>query len=224
MKLVQPSYKILTPINGEEMLKSIEQAGRLCYQSDHKITKDSAPEFIRKIIKRGHLSVIEHVGFSVMFISNRGYSHEQVRHRLASYSQESTRFCNYSKDKFGSEITCVDLTNSLMEYGINQKSKFKFTRMELTEILELFSDSWEKSEQYYNQLISMGVQAQFARNVLPIGLKTSIAVTCNLREWREIFKQRTAKVAHPQMKELMRPLLEEIKIKIPIIFNDITYE
>jgi len=223
MKLVKPSYEILTQINAEEMFKSIENAGRLCYQSNHKITENSAPEFVKMILERGHESVIEHIGFSVMFISNRGYSHEQVRHRLASYSQESTRFCNYSQEKFGSEITCINLEGSLVEYGIHQKEKRPFTAEEITKILDMFADGWNYAEKAYNEMIDFGVQAQFARNVLPIGLKTSIAVTANLREWKEIFNQRTAKVAHPQMKELMRPLLEEIKTKIPIVFDGVNY-
>lgn len=223
MKLLKPSYEILSDIDGQKMLESIELAGRECYQSSHKIGKGSASIFVKKILKRGHLSVIEHVGFSVMFISNRGFSHEQVRHRLASYSQESTRFCNYSTDKFGSEITCIDLTGSLEDYGINQIKARPFTSKEIVNIMVVFVESWEQNQAKYNQLIRMGVQAQFARNVLPIGLKTSIAVTCNLREWREIFQQRTAMVAHPQMKELMRPLLSEIQCRIPLIFNDITY-
>ena len=223
MKSIKPSFEILSNINGDEMLRSIEMAGRLCYQSNHKIEDGSAPKFIEMILKRGHLSVIEHVGFSVMFISNRGFSHEQVRHRIASFSQESTRFCNYSTDKFGNEIQCIDLTDSLKTYGIHQKENREFTPEEITNIMSIFVSAWDDAQAWYNDLIDEGVQAQFARNVLPIGLKTSIAVTCNLREWREIFTQRTAKVAHPQMKELMRPLLEEIKRKIPIIFDDIEY-
>lgn len=223
MKLLQPSYEILSDINADNMLRSIESAGRLCYQSGHKVENGSAPKFVKMILERGHLSVIEHVGFSVMFISNRGFSHEQVRHRIASFSQESTRFCNYSTEKFGNEISCIDLTGSLVEYGIHQKEKRKFTTEEITNILITFAESWEQDQDKYNQLIDMGVQAQFARNVLPIGLKTSIAVTCNLREWREIFTQRAADVAHPQMKELMRPLLAEIKTKIPIIFDDLNF-
>ena len=207
MKLIQPSYQILTKLDGKEILKSIEIAGRTAYKSEDKITDNSAEKFIAMIVKRGHLSVIEHQGFSVRFIVDRGISHEIVRHRLSSFTQESTRYCNYGKEKFGNELNIIDL------------------RPHLTESQSLqWLNAMELAEDSYQTLIQEGCTPQFARSVLPNSLKTEIVVTANLRQWRVIFEQRTAKTAHPQIREVMQPLLDEIKTLIPVIFNDISYE
>ncbi|MEG0797001.1 MAG: FAD-dependent thymidylate synthase, partial [Odoribacter sp.] len=107
MKLIKPSYQILTEINSNTILSSIERAGRTCYKSEDKITPDSAEKFIKMIIDKGHESVLEHEKLTVLFVCDRGVSHELVRHRIASFSQESTRYCNYSSEKFGCEITCI---------------------------------------------------------------------------------------------------------------------
>lgn len=207
MKLIKPSYQILTKLDGNEILKNIEIAGRTAYKSEDKITDNSAEKFIGMIVKRGHLSVIEHQSFSVRFIVDRGISHEIVRHRLSSFTQESTRYCNYGKEKFGNELNIIDLRPHLTE---NQY-------LQWLNAMELAEDS-------YQTLIQEGCTPQFARSVLPNSLKTEIVVTANLRQWRVIFEQRTAKTAHPQIREVMQPLLNEIKTLIPVIFNDISYE
>lgn len=108
MKIIKPGFEFITPINGSVILKRLEECGRVCYKSEGKITDDSAPKFVAGIIKRGHEAVLEHCSFTVKFICDRGVSHEIVRHRMASYCQESTRYCNYSKDQFGSEITVIE--------------------------------------------------------------------------------------------------------------------
>ena len=108
MKIIKPGFEFITPINGSVILKRLEECGRVCYKSEGKITDDSAPKFVAGIIKRGHEAVLEHCSFTVKFICDRGVSHEIVRHRLASYCQESTRYCNYGKDQFGSEITVIE--------------------------------------------------------------------------------------------------------------------
>jgi thymidylate synthase (FAD) len=107
MKIINSSCEILTPINRNNILQSIEIAGRTCYKSEDKITEDSASKFVRMLISRGHEAMIEHNSLTVKFICDRGVSHEIVRHRIASYAQESTRYCNYSNDKFGNEITVI---------------------------------------------------------------------------------------------------------------------
>lgn len=107
MKIISPSFEILTPLDGQAVLKHIELCGRVCYKSEDKITDTSASTFVASIIKRGHEAVLEHYDITVKFICDRGVSHELVRHRLASYCQESTRYCNYSKDGFGREITVI---------------------------------------------------------------------------------------------------------------------
>jgi len=207
MKLIKPDYKILTEIDGEKILKNIEKAGRTAYKSEDKITETSAKKFVGMIIRRKHLSVIEHEGFSIKFIIDRGVSHELVRHRLSSFTQESSRYCNYSKGKFNGELTFIDLRPYLTEI----QSKFWLSAINFAEIA-------------YNNLIKNGSTPQFARSVLPNSLKTEIIVTANLREWRTIFEQRTDKAAHPQIREVMVPLLEEIKTIIPVIFDDINQD
>ena len=205
VKIVKPSYEILTPINGDEILKLIELAGRTCYKSDNLITPDSAKNFVEKIAQRGHESVIEHYNITVRFICNRGFTHELVRHRLAAYSQESTRYCNYNKDKFGSEITVIK------PFEINEDTKE----------YDLWKEAMQNAEKSYMAMIKNGSKPENARGVLPIDIKTEIVITTNLREWKHIFKLRTSKAAHPSMRELMIPLLKEFKEKIPVIFDKI---
>ena len=223
MKIVKQSYKILSKIDGKEILKNIERAGRTCYKSEDRITDESAEKFIKMLIERGHESVLEHEKISVLFVCDRGVSHEIVRHRIASFSQESTRYCNYSKDKFENQITFIQpiwINDEQIE--LVQKMN-ENNCMQVEEITKAWYDSILESEQAYNLLLKLGWKPQQARSVLPNSLKTEIVVTANIREWRTIFKQRTAKVAHPQMRELMCPLLDELKTIIPVIFNDITY-
>lgn len=222
MKLIKPSYEILSDINGEDILKSIELAGRTCYKSEDRITKTSAAEFVKMILKRGHESVIEHISVSVRFICDRGVSHELVRHRLASFSQESTRYCNYSTDQHDNQLTFI-LPPWLPE-GLIGVYKMVSTHDFKDFASYLWFSHLRSCEIHYLELLKKGWVPQQARSVLPNALKTEIVVTANLREWRLIFKQRTAKAAHPQMTELMRPLLRHMCTEISVIFDDITYE
>lgn len=208
MKIIKPYYQIMSPIS-KDMLINIERAGRTCYKSEDKITDDSADKFVRMIINRGHESVLEHEKITVLFVCDRGISHELVRHRIASFSQESTRYCNYTKDKFNGEIT-------LIEPPIKCNNN--------TYARQVWIEHMEQAEINYKLFIDLGIPPEIARSVLPASLKTEIAVTANLREWRTILKQRTAKSAHPQMRELMCPLLDELKQLLPVIFDDINYE
>ena len=215
MRLIKPSFEILTPINREQILKAIEVAGRTCYKSEDKITEDSASKFVEMIVKSGHLSVIEHQSLSVKFICDRGVSHELVRHRIASYSQESTRYCNYAKDKFNKQIPFIIPPWSTIEPGEGDQSNFGLHSH--GEILWL--NAMQNSQEIYNSLIQAGWQPQQARSVLPNSLKTEIVATCNLRQWKEIFRQRVSIKAHPQMRELMEPLEVEFKKFLPEIFG-----
>lgn len=205
MRIIKAGYEILSPINREEMLKSIEIAGRICYKSEDKITEDSASKFVKMLISRGHEAMIEHTSLSVKFICDRGVSHEIVRHRIASYAQESTRYCNYSNDKFENKITVIE------PCFFEKDSKQYIT----------WFQTCNEAEDFYFELLEEGATPQEARSVLPNSLKTEIVVTMNLREWRHFFKLRTAKVAHPQMREVAIPLLNEFKEKLPEIFDDI---
>jgi len=241
MKLIKPSYKIRTKFNtkevlsdiidnGIEILKDIEDAGRTCYKSENKITNESAPKFIKMLLDKGHESVLEHQIISVRFVCDRGVSHELVRHRIAAHSQESTRYCNYSKDKFDNQLTFIipcwveNIPEGEYKLKIEDKrlysDKFDNNR---DDINSMWFWSLANNEITYNKLIEDGWQPQQARAILPNSLKTEICTTANLREWRTIFKQRTSKAAHPQMRELMCPLLDELKTKLPVIFDDINY-
>lgn len=224
MKIIKPNVEILTPINGEEILKHIEIVGRVCYKSEDNITKDSSKKFIATLIKNGHEAMIEHFNITVKFTCDRGVSHEIVRHRMASYAQESTRYCNYSKDQFDNGITFI-LPN-WFEYGCSTyedaiKNR-QWQHIKSTEKEWIYS--MEIAGQTYLYLISQGWSPQQARSVLPNSLKTEIVVTMNLRELRHFLKLRTAKSAHPQMQEVAIMLLNKLKAEIPIVFDDILVE
>jgi len=208
MRLIKPSYEILTSLNGVEILQIIEKVARTCYKSEDKITEDSAEKMIQILISRGHEAMIEFFDITVKFICDRGVSHELVRHRIASFALESTRYCNYASAKFDREITFI-IPCWFTDGILPDEVRWQYAMVD--------------AEESYNDLIKMGWQAQQARSVLPNSLKTEINVKMNLREWRHFFKLRCVKAAHPQMRELTIPLLEELKIKVPIIFNDITY-
>ena len=208
MKIIEPSYEILTKVDGNEVLQFLELCGRKCYKSEDVISSESARSFVAARIKTGHESIIEHRSISVHIICDRGVSHEIVRHRLASYSQESTRFCNYSKGKFGSELTFI---------------KPCFWKEGSAEYI-----TWEQvckfAEQSYLFLTKNNVKPQEARSVLPNSLKTEIVCTYNLRTWRHFFNLRAAGKAgtpHPQMLQLTVPMLTDFKKMIPVIFDDI---
>jgi thymidylate synthase (FAD) len=203
MKIIPASYKILA-IYPNKPLEFLEKAGRTCYKSEDLIGPGTAKAFVLMVLKRGHESVIEHAGMSVRFVYDRGVSHEKVRQRIASFSQESTRFCNYSKDKFGKEITVIDPVFWL--HG--------------SDCWNVWEEACTAAETYYFKLIELGAKPEEARTVLPNSLKTEIVVTANLREWRHIFKLRCASKAHPQMREVMVPLLEETRRAIPVLFDE----
>lgn len=219
MNSIKPFYKIETEIDGIEILKQIEKIGRTCYKSEGNITEDSSIKFVSGLIKRGHEAMIEHNAITVRFICDRGVSHELVRHRMASFGQESTRYCNYSNEKFGKEINVIDISG-----GIKLDTKMKDFSVEIiNSIIDEWTLAMEDAQKHYMKMIELGATAQLARGVLPNSLKTEIVVTMNLREWRHFFKLRTEIVAHPQMRELTIPLLEEFKSLIPCVFEDIQY-
>jgi len=205
MKRTMASVTIEDQIDGNELIRKIEAAGRTCYKSEDKIAEGTAEDFIKRIIFSGHESVIEHEKVTVRFVCDRGVSHELVRHRIASFSQESTRYCNYAKDRFGNEVTVIEPCY----WQENEKMK------------TLWIHAMEDAERHYFELLDNGANPQEARSVLPNSLKTEIVVTMNLREWRHFFKLRTAKRSHPQMREIAIQALVMFKKIIPIIFDDI---
>ena len=313
MRVVSPSFEILTPIDADEALKLIENVGRTCYKSEDKITEESALPFVSGIIKRGHEAVIEHHSFifelsntsytklrgsvhvvsanvrawrdffkacldndvvipefvwefihgnevffpefkdigmdvnvnpndlfkpltiyelqegteqlthidmTVRLTNDRGVSHEEVRHRVASFAQESTRYCNYAKDKFGAEVTYIDIKGG-MEYDSKVHNL-------PAEIQQQIYDEWVQAcidaERHYNRMIELGATPQIARSVLNNSTKTEICITMNLAEWRHFFKLRCAPTAHPSMREIAIMLLKAFKVLIPNVFDDIYAE
>ena len=229
MKLIRPSYEIITPINEDEqvrkIIKTIEKVARTCYKSEDKITEDSAEKMIKMLISRDHEAMIEFGDIIVKFVCDRGVSHEIVRHRLASYAQESTRYCNYSKDKFDGQITYIipPWVTDVPEHSLNRiQLEADHNNLMISDTTYFWLSTLYTCETYYNELINLGWQPQQARAVLPNSLKTEINVKYNIREWRYFFKQRCSTAAHPQMRELTIPLLNEFKSKIPILFDDIT--
>ena len=208
MRFVKPSYYILDRGSSPRFddLRKIIRAYGVCYQSDKDIANVSG--WIQEKVKTGHESPLEHVSISVDIVCDRAIANELVRHRIASYSQESTRYCNYSKDKFGNELTFIQPP----WYDINP------------ELTKVFYDAMSEAEAKYFEMLENGAKPEEARAVLPLGLKTEIITTANLREWRHIFQLRAADMtgkAHPQIKEIMVPLLKEFIKMYPGVFDDI---
>lgn len=212
MKIVDASYIILSDISegGIKELQHIEKIGRLCYKSEDKITDggSSAIQFVRGLVKRRHEAMLEHSSLSVQFTVDRGVTHELVRHRIMSFAQESTRYCNYANGKFGNEITVI------------RPMFWKEDSVEMS--------NWEMSclaaERTYIGLVESGIAPQEARAVLPTCVKADIVLTGNYREWRHFFWLRAADstgVVHPQMHEVAQPLLAELHNRIPVVFDDV---
>ena len=205
MKIIEPCVELVNAPSYPNILSLIEQAGRTCYKSESKITEDSAEKFVRNILKRGHEAVIEHGIVTVRFICDRGVSHEIVRHRLASYCQESTRYCNYSKEQFGTEITVISPAWTSPGY-------YPYT---------IWKKACSEAEENYFTLLDIGCSPQEARSVLPNSLKTEVVMTANLREWRHFIKLRTAPAAHPDMRRVARMLYDLLSVRYPVFFEDI---
>ena len=211
MKLINPSFEFvddMSEIIGIELMKKIEKCGRVCYKSEDKIGTNSYEKFINGIIKRGHESVLEHASVTVKFVCDRGVTHEIVRHRIGAYSQESTRYCNYSGDKFGNEITVIKPL-----FWDEESYDYK-----------AWYHACHFAENAYFELLRSGASPQEARSVLPNSLKTEIVVTYNIREWRHFFKLRCSKAAHPQMREVATMALKEFYKYMPTLFEDIYTE
>jgi len=211
MKIVKPSYEVLTPIDGLEILKHIEKIARTCYRSEDKITPDgeSARKIVANLIRLGHEAMIEHASISVRFICDLGFYKDLTRHRLASYAIESTRYCNYSKGKFGEELTMIAPVNIAVG----------------TAEYKIWHDCMLEIERAYMAMSKIeGTKPDQLRMLLPHSIKAEVNITANLREWRHILKIRTERGVHPSIRELMIPLLADFKARIPVIFEDITAE
>lgn len=208
LKIIKPGFEFIEPVDGMAMLKLIERAARTCYKSEDKITDESCLKMVKGLIDRGHLAMLEHEKVTVKVICDRGVSHELVRHRIASFAQESTRYVCYGSDKYDSQITVI-------------KPVFY---AEGTQAYETWKIGCEEAEQVYLALLALGSVAQEARSVLPNSLKTEIVISMNLREWRHFFELRACGKTgkpHPQMLEIAVPMLNEFKRLIPVVFDDL---
>ncbi|MCL2023009.1 MAG: FAD-dependent thymidylate synthase [Oscillospiraceae bacterium] len=203
MREIPFSVVLEEEIDGELMLRRLERAGRTCYKSEGRITADSAARFVAMLLNHGHESVLEHEKITLRIICDRGVTHEIVRHRIGSYSQESTRYCNYAGEQFGREISCI--RPSFWENGDKR--------------LELWRQSMKQAEKNYFALLDAGAKPEEARAVLPNSLKTEIVVTYNLREWRHFLRLRLAPAAHPQIREVAGEIQRILRQNIPLIFD-----
>lgn len=198
--LISQKVELLN-ISHTDPIRFLEKVARTCYKSENLIQHGSAERLIRNLIEKGHEAMLEHVTITVKFTTNRAIANEIVRHRMASYAQESTRYCNYSKDTFGKNLKFV------LPMDIDMES--------YTKIFDLYL----KIEELYLTLIKSGITPEMARGILPLDLATELIMTANLREWRHFIKLRGSKEAHPQIRSLTEDLVEQFQDRIPIIFN-----
>jgi len=208
MNIVNASVELLSEIDGNQVLKAIELAGRTCYKSEDHITDTSCTSFVKMLIARGHEAMLEHYNVTFKLICNRGVTHEVVRHRIASYAQESTRYCNYSKKGISYINPCF------WSEGTKADS----------DKIEIWLGAMTYLEEAYNKLVALGAKPEEARDILPNALKTELVVTMNIRELRHFLKLRTSKFAHPQMRQVAIILLIDLVAKIPVVFDDIYEE
>lgn len=208
MRIVKPGFEFLGDVDGVALMKNIERAKRVCYKSEDKITDESYKDAVRDLIARGHDAMLEHGSISVIVTADRAVLNEIVRHRIASYAQSSTRYCNFSKDKFGNEISVIE------PFFFPQESMAYY----------YWYEACKAAEDAYMELLSIGRSPEEARSVLPLSLASEIVITMNPREWRHFFKLRACGASgkpHPQMLEIAVPMLDAFKAKFPELFDDL---
>lgn len=215
MRTVEAHVEFINPPEYAVVLDTIERVGRTCYKSEDKITEFSAEGFVRGLIKRGHEAMIEHGSVTLCFINDRGVSHEEVRHRIASYGQESTRYCNYSKEKFDGEVTYIDIERGMeLDATVSRlPSDVKLA------IIREWMQACLDAEEHYMNMLKLGATPQIARSVLNSSTKTEICITMNFREWRHFIRLRNDPTAHPQMREVAQQALEMLYNKYPVFFE-----
>lgn len=217
MQKIVTRVEFINPPDYKTLLDTVEKVGRTCYKSEDKMTDNSAEGFIRRLIARKHGAIIEHASVTLRFFIDRGVSHEAVRHRIASYGQESTRYCNYLQEKFGSEVTYIDLRKGMeLDTKVSQLDH---------ETFELIYSEWvqacEDAERHYFRMLRLGATPQIARSVLNNSTKTELCVTMNMREWRHFCTLRCDITAHPQMREAAQIALDMLYTRYPVFFEDI---
>ena len=226
-KIVKPKFQILSRLNERSILRHLERCGRTCYKSEDKITDDSCYKFIKMLLSKGHESVIEHYNISIKFVCSRALSHQLVRHRLCSFSEQSQRYCNFE--------TKVDM-GIIQPYWLDESDIKKIRNKSFSSVLQIPNKISKKCQYWLESVIDSAVTygillrshsemtPQQARSLLPNAAKTEIVCTANLRQWRHILKLRTSKGADPEIRELMIPLLRKLQEKLPTLFSDIEVE
>lgn len=220
MRTVEAHVEFINPPEYAVVLDTIERVGRTCYKSEDMITESSAEGFVRGLIKRGHEAMIEHGSVTLCFINDRGVSHEEVRHRIASYGQESTRYCNYSKEKFDGEVTYIDIERGMeLDATVSRlPSDVKLA------IIREWMQACLDAEEHYMNMLNLGATPQIARSVLNSSTKTEICITMNFREWRHFIRLRNDPTAHPQMREVAQQALDMLHEKYPVFFEEFIKE
>lgn len=203
MREINPYFEILHMAEEEEIYRLLELAYRTCWRSEDKIKPGSAEKIIRSLMKLGHETPIEHSNITVRIVCDRGIMAELTRHRLNSFSVESTRYANYGKEKFGKEITVIR----------------PFFWAEGSPEYKVWKSSMDIAEKSYLMLLDAGAKPQEARSVLPQSLKTELITTANIRTWKHIFNLRCSKASHPQIRQIMLPLLDTFYQRLPVLFE-----
>lgn len=228
MKILKAGFEIMRPqklddASRDAIYGAIEAAARKCYKSEGVAAEGSAEAMCRRLIKNGHEAMLEHASLTVCFYVDRGVTHEVVRHRLASYAQESTRYCNYSQERFGNDITYVDIAHGMKSDSKVSKLPFEVQKA----IYQEWMDACEDAEMHYLKMIELGATPQIARSVLNHSTKAELVVTMNIREWRHFLNLRavgTTGKPHPQMQEVAVPLLATLSSYLPALFGDLLKE
>ena len=225
MRVMKAGFKIMRPQRMDEQSRAaiygaIEEVARKCYKSEDAMDAGSAEKMCRMLVKNGHEAMLEHASITVCFFVDRGVTHEMVRHRIASFAQESTRYCNYSKGKFGNTVTYIDIRNGMRRDASVQKLGAETQMVIYQEWISACADA----EMHYMRMLDMGASPQIARSVLSKSTKSELVVTRNVREWRHLFRLRALGEPgkpHPQMQEVALPLLETLAEFLPALFSDL---
>ena len=206
MRLVEPWIKVEN-FDGVKIMKRIERACRTCYRSEDKISEESYKNLLTNCLNRGHESVLEHEKITVRIYSDIGTYKDLTRHRFASFSVESTRYCSYNKDKYGNEIAVVNPVY-----------------MEDKEVFETWKKAIEDMEKAYMKMKELGASTDMCREVLPHSTAAEYTMTANIREWKHILELRTTNHVHPAIRQILIPLLLLFKEQMPEIFGNIEYD
>lgn len=206
MKIIEPKIEV-EKFDGKKVMKRIERACRTCYRSEGSITEDSYKTLLKNCITRGHESVLEHEKITIRMICDLGVYKDLTRHRIASFSVESTRYCNYGKDKFDNELKFIKPCN------IEENSS----------LYDKWLNSLEIIEKNYLDMSNEGAKADQLRMILPHSIAAEVTMTANIREWKHILALRTTNHAHPAIQQLLIPLLLLFKKEMPEIFEDVSY-